>query len=194
MRIRDDIYDSIFRPIQGQHHWTIFPMLLHPKSIGHLKLRSANPYKRPLLYGNYFTDPDNEDIKTLIAAIRFIESLSNTAPFRRYDSRLNPRPLAGCTHLIFDSDEYWECALRSLSLTLHHQVGTAKMGPPTDPGAVVDSDLQVYGIGRLRVVDCSVIPHALSAHTNAPAIMVGEKASDIIKRFWGEGETVYSNW
>lgn len=75
---------------------------------------------------------------------------------------------------------------RSISVTLHHQVGTAKMGPPGDPSAVVNPSLQVHGIKRLRVADCSIIPRAVGAHTNAPSIMVGEKASDIIKEFWGE--------
>ncbi|KAJ8917305.1 hypothetical protein NQ315_002323 [Exocentrus adspersus] len=147
MRIRDDVYDSIFQPLHNQHHWTVFPMLLHPKSVGHLELRSRNPYHRPLLYGNYFTDPYNEDLRTLLAAIRVVQRLSDTAAFQRYGSRLNPRPMSGCTHLVFDSDEYWECALRSLSVTLHHQVGTAKMGPADDPGAVVNAQLQVYGVG-----------------------------------------------
>ncbi|KAJ8985225.1 hypothetical protein NQ317_018254, partial [Molorchus minor] len=185
MRIRDDVYDSIFRPIHHLHHWTVFPMLLHPKSVGWLRLRSANPYDRPLLYGNYFTDPNNDDVKALIAAVRFIQRLAETAAFQKFNSRLNPRPMAGCQHLTFDSDEYWECAIRSISVTLHHQVGTAKMGPPDDPGSVVNNFLQVYGVGRLRVADCSVIPQALSAHTNAPSTMVGEKAADIIKDHWG---------
>ncbi|KAJ8964198.1 hypothetical protein NQ314_005067, partial [Rhamnusium bicolor] len=186
MRIRDDVYDSIFRPLHFKHYWTIFPMLLHPKSIGWLKLRTANPYDRPLFYGNFFTDPNNEDIQTFIAAIRFIQRLSNTAAFQKYGSYLNPRPMAGCKHLTFDSDQYWECTLRSIAVTLHHQVGTVKMGPSNDSTAVVNNRLQVYGIDRLRVADCSIIPFALSAHTNAPSIMVGEKAADIIKEFWGQ--------
>ncbi|KAJ8958511.1 hypothetical protein NQ318_002305 [Aromia moschata] len=185
MRIRDDVYDSVFRPVHDRNQWTIFPMLLHPKSIGWLRLRSANPYDRPLLYGNYYTDPGNEDVRTMIAGIRFVQMISDSAAFQRYGSRLNPRPMEGCQHLPFDSDQYWECALRSVSVTLHHQVGTAKMGPPEDPGAVVNNLLQVYGVGRLRVADCSVIPKALSAHTNAPSSMVGEKAADIIKEYWG---------
>ncbi|RZC32825.1 GMC oxred C domain containing protein [Asbolus verrucosus] len=94
--------------------------------------------------------------------------------------------MPGCELYEFDSDDYWRCCLRTLGVTLHHQVGTAKMGPPHDPGAVVNHELKVYGIGRLRVADCSVIPFALGAHTNAPATMVGEKAADIIKANWGE--------
>jgi choline dehydrogenase len=76
--------------------------------------------------------------------------------------------------------------LRALSLTFHHQVGTVKMGPKEDWGAVVDNKLRVYGVGRLRVADSSVIPFAIGAHTNAPAIMIGEKAADAIKDTWKE--------
>jgi len=92
--------------------------------------------------------------------------------------------LLGCERHQFDSDPYWECALRTISSTLHHQVGTCKMGPLDDPEAVVNNKLRVHGIGRLRVVDTSVIPMPLSAHTNIPAVMVAEKAADIIKQDW----------
>lgn len=90
----------------------------------------------------------------------------------------------GCENFEFDSDPYWECALRSMTSTLHHQISTCKMGPPDDAEAVVDHRLRVYGIKNLRVVDTSVIPVTLSAHTSAPGMMIGEKAADIIKEDW----------
>ncbi|KAJ8972456.1 hypothetical protein NQ314_000175 [Rhamnusium bicolor] len=90
------------------------PNVVASKSISWLKLRSGNPYDRPLLYGNYFSDPNNEDIKTFIAAIRVVQRISATAAFQKYGSRLNSRPMAGCKHLVFDSDQYWECALNLL--------------------------------------------------------------------------------
>lgn len=90
----------------------------------------------------------------------------------------------GCENHIFDSDNYWECCLRTLIGSLYHQVATCKMGPSTDPEAVVDASLKVYGIKNLRVVDTSIIPLPVTAHTMEPAYMVGEKGSDIIKEEW----------
>ncbi|XP_008191961.1 glucose dehydrogenase [FAD, quinone] [Tribolium castaneum] len=184
MNIRDDVYYPVYGPTHNIPTWTIFPMLLHPKSTGYLKLKSRNPRDYPLLYGNYFTDPAQQDLKTMLAAIRYIQKLANTRPFQEMGTRMNPNPIPVCAHLIFDSDAYWMCAIRAISVTLHHQVGTAKMGPKDDPTAVVNHELKVYGVKGLRVADCSVIPFALGAHTNAPAIMVGEKAADLIKADW----------
>lgn len=102
----------------------------------------------------------------------------------------NPRypikriPFPGCEHFVFDTNEYWECAARSMTISIHHQSSTCKMGPHTDPEAVVDHKLRVHGIKNLRVADTSIIPVTLSAHTNAPSIMIGEKLSDILKEDW----------
>lgn len=185
MRIRDDVYKQLWGTLHQQSTWSIFPTLLHPKSIGRMKLRSKVPFHQPLFYGNYYTDSNGEDIKTMIEAVRFVMKLSKTKAFRKLNSRLHDVPVPGCEHHEYDSDQYWECAIRALSVSLHHQIGTVKMGRKDDPEAVVDPELRVYGVGGLRVADCSVIPFAIGAHTNAPCIMIGEKASDIIKRSWG---------
>lgn len=185
-KIRDEIYYAQFGGVEEIPDWTIWPMLLHPKSSGYLKLQTTNPHDYPLLHGNFFTDPNNEDIKTFIASIRFIQRLSDTKAFQKLGSRMNPLPTPGCEHHPFNSDEYWECSLRLLAVTLHHQVGTCKMGPENDPGAVVNNRLQVHGVNNLRVADSSIVPFGLSAHTNAVAMMVGEKTSDIIKQDWQE--------
>lgn len=184
MRIRDDVYYKLWRNLKAQPTWTIFPMLLHPKSVGYMKLRSRNPFDYPVFHGNYLTDPEGSDLATMIASIRYINRLSQTNAFQKYGSTMNPIPVPGCEKYTFNSDSYWECAIRTLSITLHHQVATAKMGPPNDPEAVVNHELKVYGVGRLRVVDTSVIPFPITAHTNAPAIMIGEKAADLIKLGW----------
>jgi choline dehydrogenase len=184
IRLRRDIYNAVFKPIENTPSWSIIPMLLHPESRGYLKLRSNNPYDAPLLYGNFFTDPGGKDLGTFIAAIRYIQKLSRTEAFQRFNSQIHDVPIPGCEKHVFDSDDYWVCAVRSLSSTLHHQVGTCKMGTAGDPEAVVDPRLRVHGVGGLRVVDSSVIPVTISAHTNAPSIMMGEKASDIIKEDW----------
>lgn len=184
LRVTDRIYNAIWKPLEGRNAFSILPMLLHPKSKGHIKLRSKNPFDSPKLYGGMFTDPENKDLKTFIAAIRYIQNLVQTRAFQKYGARMVSTPVPGCEEYIFDSDFYWECVVRHLATTLHHQMATCKMGPIDDPEAVVDNQLRVYGVGGLRVADPSVIPLPIGAHSNAPAIMIGEKASDIIKKYW----------
>lgn len=184
-RISDEIYDSVYKPLENKFAFTVLPMLVHPKSYGYLKLKSKNPFHWPKFYGNFLTHPD--DVKTFVQSIRITEDIVlKTKPFKKYGVRLVKTPVPGCKQHPFDSDAYWECALMYLSSTLHHQVATCKMGPAHDPEAVVDHKLRVYGIKNLRVADTSIIPIPLSAHTNIPAYMVGEKAADLIKDDWLE--------
>lgn len=186
MRITDHVFHETFASTRIRDRdvetWSAFPMLLHPKSYGHIKLKNNNPFSNPLMYGNYLTDPS--DVATFIASIRYIQRLAATEPFQRYGAKIVKGDYPSCRGLVFDTDAYWECALRTLTATLHHQIATCRMGPPSDPLAVVDPELRVYGINRLRVVDSSVIPRTVSAHTHAPAMMIGEKAADMIKSTW----------
>lgn len=184
MRIRTDVFNEAFGEIDGKNKdsWSTFPMLLHPKSVGRIELKDSNPFSYPLMYGNYLTD--RKDVETFIAAFRHVQALVATPPFQRFGAKLHRANYPLCKSTIFDSDEYWECALRTLTATLHHQVATCRMGPVGDPLAVVDPELRVHGVHRLRVVDSSVIPRTVSAHTHAPAMMIGEKAADLIKMTW----------
>ncbi|VVD02157.1 unnamed protein product [Leptidea sinapis] len=183
MHLSSSIYNDVYKPIETIEAFTILFMLLHPKSKGFLELRSTNPFDPPKLYGNYLTHP--KDVATSVAAIRYIQKLVATKPYQKYGSTLYKKKYPTCLQYEHDSDEYWECAFRTITSTLHHQIGTCKMGPATDADAVVDPELRVYGIHNLRVVDSSVIPNTIAAHTNAPAIMIGEKGADLVKRSWG---------
>lgn len=180
-RISDETYNSVWLPITGKYAWTIWPMLLHPKSFGQVKLRSNNPLDSPKLIGNYFSDENNEDLKTLLASVREIQRLAKTTAFQDVGTKLVTTPIPACKNYVFDSDDYWMCGIRHLTSTLHHNVGTCRMGPANDAEAVVDARLRVYGVNRLRVADTSVIPLPPSGHTNVPATMVGEKLSVLIK-------------
>lgn len=157
-------------------------MHLKPLSIGHLELESRNPYNWPLLYGNHLTDPENVDVKAFVSTIRFVQKLVRTKAYRQYNTTYVNVVIKGCEQPEFDSDAYWECAVRHMSTTLHHQLGTCKMGPADDASSVVDAELRVHGLKGIRVADTSIIPFALNAHTNAPAYMIGEKAADYIKK------------
>ncbi|KAK5638297.1 hypothetical protein RI129_012592 [Pyrocoelia pectoralis] len=180
-RLSDQSYYAFFKPLEKKYAYTILPMALHPKSYGYMKLRSKNPLDPPLFYGNYFTDPNNDDVKTFIGAIRESQRIMRTPAFQEYKAEQVKTQIPGCEGYEFDSDVYWECAIRHITSTLHHQIQTCKMGPPSDPEAVVDARLRVYGIERLRVIDTSVIPTTISAHVSAVGYMVGERGSDMIK-------------
>lgn len=97
-------------------------------------------------------------------------------------------PKIGCEDTVYDSDDYWKCYAIQMASTLYHPTGTVKMGPDSDHDAVVDSTLQVKGVKGLRVVDASIMPKVISGNTNAPTIMIGEKASDFIKKKWMKSE------
>ncbi|GBP68503.1 Glucose dehydrogenase [Eumeta japonica] len=180
--ITDKTYYSAFGSINGVDTWSAVPLLLHPKSKGYLELKDTNPFSHPKLFGNYLID--SHDVRTFIEAIKYIIKLGESQPFQKYGPKLHLAEYPTCVIHPMGSDAYWECALRTITTTVHHQIATCRMGPPNDPDAVVDPELRVYGIDGLRVVDSSVIPRTISAHTNAPAIMIGEKAADLIKETW----------
>jgi len=173
----------MYKPLVNAETWTILPLLLRPRSSGWIRLKSRNPLHYPVIEPNYFAH--REDVKTLIEGIRIAHQISNTTAFRRFGSRPLTTPMPGCRHIPFDSDPYWECALRHFTFTIYHPAGTCKMGPRSDPTAVVDPRLRVHGVRRLRVIDASIMPIIVSGNTNAPTIMIGEKGSDLIKEDWG---------
>lgn len=180
--LTDDFYYSTYKNIIDKHAFGLAPILMRPKSRGRISLKSANPFHWPLMEPNYFSHPD--DLNTMIEGIEMSIKLAETKAFRRIGAKFNKNPFYGCEHYEFRSKDYWECCIRSIGTSLQHQVGTCKMGPNTDPNAVVDPELKVYGIKKLRVVDCSIIPVIPASHTNAVAFMIGEKAADMVKMTW----------
>lgn len=128
----------------------------------------------PLTDYNLLSDSLNKDIDALYEGITFCMKLVNTTAFRKIGTKL---PV--CNSYQYLSKDYWYCYLRQLSVTVFHPVGSCPMGTDSSEGAVVDSNLRVFGLKDLRVAESSVFP--LSSHTSADCAMIGEKVSDVIK-------------
>ncbi|WP_028601872.1 GMC family oxidoreductase [Ottowia thiooxydans] len=144
--------------------------MLRPRSLGYIALRSADPTAPPLIHANYLTDPDDE--RVMIATLRWIRRIAAASPLAELIVR---EDLPGAQ---VDSDEQIMDFVRKNSQTLYHPVGTCAMG--SGPQAVVDTRLRVHGVPGLRVVDASIMPTIVSGNTNAPTIMIAEKAADMI--------------
>lgn len=143
---------------------------LRPKSRGSVTLASADPSADPVIDLNMLSD--ERDVQAMVAGVKKVRALYQTSAMQfSFDGEISPGD-----HL--QSDEEIETALRMKANHVYHPVGTCKMGH--DDMAVVDDQLRVHGLQNLRVVDASIMPTLCSGNTNAPTIMIAEKAADLI--------------
>jgi len=157
-----------------EHAYSLIPTLIRPNSRGRITLRSGNPLDAPLIHANYFADP--RDMQAVVEGLRIARAIGETNAFAKYRKReLCPGPE------IKNDEKSLSSYIEKYAQTLYHPVGTCKMGPSGDKLAVVDSELRVHGVEGLRVVDASIMPIVPGGNTNAPTIMVAEKAADLIK-------------
>ena len=156
---------------------TIGAILLRPRSRGTIRLTSADPLAKPEIDPRYLSDPDGIDEATLLEGLAACERLIHTDALRALTTGEWVQPLGGES---MTPAERAEVSMRRYSHTLYHPVGTARMG--SDAASVVDPELRVRGVDGLRVADASVFPTLIRGHTNAPAIVIGEVAADLIRR------------
>jgi choline dehydrogenase len=159
-------------PLPVGHGYAISPVGLYPRSRGRVSLASADPRAAPLI------DPAllsvESDIEPLVRAIKLARRVLASPPFARYrGTETAPGPAV-------QSDAEIADFIRGASYTVHHQVGTCRMG--SGPEAVVDAQLRLHGLQGLRVVDASVIPSIIGGNTNAVVVMIAERAADLVRR------------
>jgi choline dehydrogenase len=161
-------FPGIRKPVA--HRFSSRIAVLHPQSRGRVSLRSGDPADAPRIQWNLFADP--ADLRTLRDGVKAVRAIFAQEPLKDVTAG-EARPGAAVA-----GDAEIEAWLRNNGETAHHPAGTCRMG--ADPDAVVDARLRVNGVESLRVADCSVMPHVVGANTNAPTIMIAEKAADLI--------------
>ena len=145
---------------------------LRPESRGHVRIKSPHPRGQPAIQPNYLSD--SADRKVAADAIQLTRRIVAAPAMARFE------PEEFLPGLQFDTDEDLAREAGNIGTTIFHPVGTCKMGPATDTGAVVDERLKVHGIEGLRVVDASVMPTITSGNTNSPTLMIAEKAAEMM--------------
>jgi choline dehydrogenase len=156
--------------VSDRHGFLITAYVCRPASRGEIRLASASPFDRPMIDPNYLSDPN--DLKLAVAQIRRMRKIGDAPAFDRV-GREEFEPGIGVVE-----DSAVATHVRRTAETTWHPTSTCKMG--VDDMAVVDPSLRVYGIEHLRVVDASVMPTIVSGNTNAPTIMIAEKAAELI--------------
>jgi len=145
-------------------------VVLRPESRGHVRLKSADPAASPIIVQNFLAARKDRD--TLRAGIRIVRDVGRQEPLQPFVGK-ELAPL-GFTDAELDAH------IHATGISVHHPMGTCRMGLPSDPAAVVDPELRVIGVERLRVVDASVMPDLVGGNINAPVMMIAEKAADLI--------------
>ncbi|MFA9216160.1 MAG: GMC family oxidoreductase [Sphingomonadaceae bacterium] len=164
------IVEDHARTLKWGYGWSCHVCVLRPKSRGEVGLNDANPLSAPRIDPRFLSHPD--DLALLMQGVRQTSAIMQAPALAKHA----PRPLQ---QLDLNDESQLVASIRARADTIYHPAGTCKMG--TDHLAVVDPQLRVHGLQGLRVVDASIFPNLISGNTNAPTIMVAERAADLIR-------------
>ena len=176
---KQELVDEYMTYKNNTHGFTTILFSTRPRFRGELKLKSSDPFDYPSMNPRYLSD--KEDMQELIRGARIWEKIMQTPAFQSLGVKFEDTKISSCSGHQFRSDAYWECFIRHIATTSYHPCCTVKMGAVSNPSAVVDPRLRVKGIKGLRVVDTSIFPNVTVGNTQAPTVMVAEKAADIIR-------------
>lgn len=179
----DDEYNFFYNQLNEDNQvLVIYNAVLSPKSKGRIVLRSKDPKDHPVIYPNYFDNP--EDMLTIIKGMQQTMKLAKTKTFKESGFELIWPGFKSCSAFEVGSEQFLDCHARELTFSLYHPTGTVRMGPDDDETAIVNPGLMVRNVLGLRVVDASIMPKITRGNTNAPTIMIAEKGADLIKKDW----------
>jgi choline dehydrogenase len=163
--------DEGFTP-PAEHGFTMAVMLLRPRSRGTVMLRSADPLDPPVIETNHLSDPEDDDLTTIVDGIRIARRIAAASPLARVSGvEIAPGRAAS-------SYDALAASVRARGQTIYHPVGTCRMG--LDAMSVVDPALRVHGIDNLRVIDASIMPTITRGHTHAPVVMIAERGAALM--------------
>lgn len=170
----------------------VLVLVSQPKSRGNIKLKSSSVADPPIIDSGYLKE--SEDVASLMRGLDYMNRLEATTTFKNKQAEIIHIPIEECDKFPFKSPEYWRCYISYFSKTGYHPAGTIKMGAHADKTVCVDPQLKLKGVQNLRVVDASIMPYITSGNTNAPTMMIAEKASDLIKEQWKLYATTKENF
>jgi choline dehydrogenase-like flavoprotein len=160
------------RQLAFEYGFGVHACNLYPQSRGQITLADANPSSAPLIQPRYLSA--SRDMEVMQDALDIAQQIMQQAPLQAWGAT----PLEPAQDTLSDAEQ--SVFIRAQAETIYHPVGTCKMGKPDDPMAVVDPQLNVYGVKNLRVVDASIMPTIVGGNTNAPTMAIAEQAAEFI--------------
>lgn len=160
----------------------MYSVLLNPKSRGYVKLNSKDPLDPPKIVSNYLEEQEDRDV--LFRGLKKLREFLSTSVFKKHEAEEVRMKVDECDKFEYNTNSYWDCYISYFSSTVFRYVGTVKMGPSSDPDAVVNAQLKIKRFEKLRVIDASIMPTIPSADVRAAVMMIAEKGADMIKKDW----------